>query len=140
MKIFVQNNNVHDYKVDYTFTSGIVLTGAEVKSIRAGKSSLTGGSITPTQKGIILFDFSVQPYSHDKAEGHNINRQKLIYVTKEEVRKLTDFIVRGYSLIPICVFEEKGFLKLRFGIAKVIKKADKRQKELEKEHRKEMDA
>lgn len=133
MKIIAQNKKAfHDYHIDERVEAGIVLSGDEVKSIRAGHVSLKG-SFAHMQNGeLFLVNCHISPYAkaYDKSnqnEEYATRRRKLL-LHKRELNKLVGDIARqGITVVPLKVYLNKGLIKVELGIARGKKKADKRQ-------------
>lgn len=144
MKVIAQNKKAfHDYHIDDRIEAGIVLSGDEVKSIRAGHVSLMG-SFAHMQGGeIFLVNCHISPYAkaYDKArqnEEYATRRRKLL-LHKRELNSLVGDIARqGITVVPLKIYiSNKGLVKVELGIAKGKKKADKRQALKEKDIKRE---
>lgn len=132
MKIITNNKKAfHDYDVLDRLEVGVVLTGDEVKSIRAGHVNLTGAFANPHRGELFLLNCSITPYSHayDKSEEPTRTR-KLLMHRKELSRLIGDISKKGITLVPLKLYlSEKGLVKIELGICKH-KKAHQRKEEL----------
>lgn len=124
-----------------TFTAGIVLTGTEIKSIRAGKASLVDSYCFITNEEMWVRGMSVSPYFYGSYNNHEMKRDRKLLLTKKEIRALDSATKQtGYTIVPLLVFiDEKGRAKMDIALCKGKKEFDKRQTLKEKEDRREMD-
>lgn len=122
MKVIAQNKKAfHDYDILDRWEAGIVLTGDEVKSIRAGHISLVGAYATIHHNELYLINANISPYSHaySKTE-EQAKRSRKLLVTKRELRKLMSEIARkGITAVPLKIYiNDKGLIKVEIGLAK----------------------
>ena len=124
-----------------TFTAGIVLTGTEIKSIRAGKASLVDSYCLISNGEMWVRGMSVSPYFYGSYNNHEQKRDRKLLLTKREINKLQSATKQtGYTIVPLLVFlDEKGRAKMDIALCKGKKAFDKRQTLKEKEDRREMD-
>ena len=124
-----------------TFTAGIVLTGTEIKSIRAGKASLVDSYCLIINGEMWVRGMSVSPYFYGSYNNHEQKRDRKLLLTKREINKLQSVTKQtGYTIVPLLVFlDEKGRAKMDIALCKGKKAFDKRQTLKEKEDRREMD-
>lgn len=141
MKIIAQNKKaLFDYTVLDRIETGIVLTGDEVKALRAGHLNLTGSFATIHDGELVLTNAHITPYSHayTKAEEHARRSRKLL-VHKKELQQLVGQISKkGVTLIPLKVyFNEKGKVKVDLGLCKHKKAHDQRREIKERDIQRE---
>ena len=124
-----------------TFTAGIVLTGTEIKSIRAGKASLVDSFCFINNGEIWVKGMNVSPYFYGSYNNHEAKRDRKLLLTKKEISKLTSATKQtGYTIIPILVFiDNHGRAKMDIALCKGKKEYDKRENLKAKEDRREMD-
>ena len=124
-----------------TFTAGIVLTGTEIKSIRAGKASLVDSYCYIVNEEMWVRDMSVSPYFYGSYNNHEMKRDRKLLLTKREIRRLQSATKQtGYTIVPLLVFiDPNGRAKMDIALCKGKKAFDKRQTLKEKEDRREMD-
>ena len=146
MKIIVQNKKaLFDYEIDYTIEAGIVLTGDEVKSIRAGKVSLNGAFATVKDNELYLLNGNISLYSfaYDKNEDHATRSRKLL-LSRKQINKLIGEVSRkGMTILPLKIYlNGKGLVKVEIGIGKHRKLHDKRdllkERDVERQTRREI--
>ncbi len=137
MKIFSENKKAYfNYNILEKFEAGMVLIGQEVKSIKTGHINLSGSYITlkgPPSGGHpepYLVGVKVPPYQPNNAEAdYNEERQRKLLLNKKEINYLIGRSKeKGFSLIPLKVYEKNGRIKLEFGLAKGKKKYNKKEK------------
>jgi SsrA-binding protein len=123
------------------FTAGIVLTGTEIKSIRAGKASLVDTYCTIINGELWVKGMSISPYFFGSYNNHEQKRDRKLLLTRREINRLESATKQtGYTIVPTLVFiDEKGLAKMDLALCKGKKSYDKRQTMKEKEDRREMD-
>ncbi len=143
MKIIAQNKKAfHDYEISDRFEAGIVLTGDEVKSLRAGKVSLVGAFATIKKGELYLNNCNITPY--DKAflkKEEEATRARKLLVHRRELNKLVgDISKKGITVVPLKIyFNKKNIAKVDLGIGKHKKAASKRQALRERDIKRETD-
>lgn len=137
MKIIAQNKKaLFDYEIVDRMEAGIVLTGNEVKSIRAGHVNLTGSFATVHDGELFLINCNITPYAkaydQDHKKDDSTHRRKLLLKRKELNRLVGDISRKGVTIIPLKIYlNERNYIKVELGIGKHRKAASK--KELLKE-------
>lgn len=122
-------------------TAGIVLTGTEIKSIRAGKASLVDTYCTIIRGEMWVKGMSISPYFYGSYNNHEQKRDRKLLLTRREINRLESATKQtGYTIVPTLVFiDENGRAKMDIALCKGKKAFDKRQTLKEKEDRREMD-
>jgi len=131
MKVYSENKKAgFDYEILEKFEAGMVLFGQEVKSIKTGHINLSGSYITLASGEPFLVGVKVPPYQPNNAGAdYNEERQKKLLLNKKEIDYLIGKTkVKGFSLIPLKIYENNGRVKLEFGLARGKKKYDKKEK------------
>jgi len=126
----------HDYLIESTVETGIVLTGTEVKSLRLGQASIQEAFATPMRGQLMLVNAYIPEYANAGVHlQHETRRPRVLLLHKREASKLTGQIQReGMTLVPLSLyFNEKGMVKVELGLAKGKRKADKREAEKERD-------
>ena len=123
------------------FTAGIVLTGTEIKSIRAGKASLVDAYCTIINGEIWVKGMSVSPYFYGSYNNHEMKRDRKLLLTRREINRPESATKQtGYTIVPTLIFlDENGRAKMDIALCKGKKAYDKRMTLKEKEDRREMD-
>ena len=137
MKIIAANSKaVHDYLITEKIEAGIVLTGAEVKSLRINTGSIRGSYIVEKDGELWLLNSFIKKYNNSSLkDNYDPTRQRKLLISRKQFNKISGILKQGgLSLIAISLyFNENGLVKISFGIGKGKKKYDKRQSIKEKD-------
>lgn len=129
-KLIAENRRARfDYAIESDIEAGIMLLGSEVKSLRKGGSNL-GESYANVEGGELwLINGYIAPYNEAKIWGHEERRRRKLLVSKKELSRLWNATAReGMTLVPLKMyFNERGIVKVKIGVAKGKKLADKRE-------------
>ncbi len=118
----------HDYFIEETYEAGIVLTGTEIKSIRAGKANLRDSYGRVERGEVYLHNLHISPYEAGNRFNHDPLRSRKLLLTRGEIRKLIGATKeQGYSLVPLRLYLRGGFCKVELALAKGKKSYDKRE-------------
>jgi SsrA-binding protein len=131
-----------EYAIEDTYEAGIVLTGAEIKSVRDKKVSIGEAYCFFDPEGIFkIKGMRINEFKNAGYVGQNPDREKLLLLTKNELKKIKNKLKDvGYTVVPIEVFiSSKGFAKLEVGIGKGKKYHDKRESLKDKDVKREID-
>lgn len=128
-KLIAENRRARfDYHIEDDVECGIILQGSEVKSLRQGGANI-GDSYASVEGGELwLINGYIAPYLQAKTWGHEERRRRKLLVKAKEMARLWSASAReGMTLVPLRLyFNERGMVKLKLGIAKGKKLADKR--------------
>jgi SsrA-binding protein len=136
MTVLVYNKRAHfDYQIGDTFEAGLVLTGQEVKSVKATHISLKESFVTVKGTELYLTNAHITPWKHaGEIKNYEPTRPRKLLLRKTEIRRLIGKVrTEGLTLVPIRVYTKKRLLKLEFGVGKGKKKFDKREDLTKKE-------
>ncbi len=130
-----------DYLIEDTFETGIVLTGTEIKSIRAGKAQLRDSYALVKRGELFLLNMFISPYNEGSVFNHEETRTRKLLMHKKEISKLdTKIKESGYTLVPLKIYFKNNKAKILLGLGKGKKNYDKREaikkKDLDRELRK----
>ena len=130
-----------DYEIGDTYTAGMVLTGTEIKSIRAGKASLSDSYCMIERGEVWVKGMNISEYFYGSYNNHVARRDRKLLLSKKEIAKIEKSISDpGYTLIPLRIFiNDRGYAKLIVGIARGKKQYDKRQAIKEREDKRILD-
>lgn len=130
-----------DYELLDKYTAGIVLTGTEIKSIRAGKAGLTDSFCLFENGELWVKGMNINEYFYGSYNNHLPNRDRKLLLTKKELRKLARGLNdSGTTIVPTSLFiNERGLAKVNIALAKGKKEYDKRQSLKEKDDKRQMD-
>lgn len=128
VKVVTNNRKArHDYFIEDTVEAGIVLTGTEIKSIRAGRMNLQDSFAIVRGGEVWLVGAHISPYSHGNRENHDPTRERKLLLHRREINRLTGKVQeRGYTLVPLRVYLRDGRAKVELGLARGKKLYDKR--------------
>jgi SsrA-binding protein len=130
----------HEYFIEDKYTAGMVLSGTEVKSLRAGRASFND-SYCLFQKGELwIRSLHVAEYSHGTSSNHDPLQDRKLLLQKRELRKLEARVKeKGYTIVPLRIyFSEKGLAKLEVGLGKGKQQFDKRETIKQRDTEREM--
>ncbi|MCM1108488.1 MAG: SsrA-binding protein SmpB [Clostridium sp.] len=130
-----------DYLLMDKYTAGIVLTGTEIKSIRAGKASLVDTFCFIHNGEVWVKNMYVAEYSYGSYNNHAARRDRKLLLNRREIQKIQQATkTPGYTLVPTLLFiDENGRAKLDVYLCRGKKEYDKRETLKEKQDRREMD-
>jgi len=132
----------YSYDLLDTYTAGIVLSGTEIKSIRASKASISESFCEFNDSGeLFVINMTVQEYDHGNHFNHRPKAERKLLLNKKELRKLEKEVKNtGLTIIPTKLFiNEKGFAKLKIALAKGKKLFDKRETIKDRENKRNLD-
>lgn len=130
----------HDYHVEDVFEAGIVLSGTEVKSLRAGRASLVDGYADIDNGEAWLENVHIPEYLQGTWNNHSTRRKRKLLLHKDEILKLQAKVKEsGFTLIPLSLYFKDGRAKVELALAKGKKEYDKRQALKERQDKREAD-
>lgn len=141
-KLIAKNPNAyHNFEIIDKIETGIVLSGTEIKSIRAGKVNLKDSYATIEKNGeVFVYSMNISPYEHGNIFNKDPLRPKKLLLNKKEIHKLIGMTnQKGFSLVPIKIYFKGNFVKLELGIGKGKKLYDKREDLKKKEAERKME-
>jgi SsrA-binding protein len=128
-KVVASNRKArHDYAILDTYEAGMVLTGTEVKSLRAGRANLIDAFGHEDRGEIFLHGMHIPEYTQGTWTNHEPRRTRKLLLHREEIAKMISKLRDdGVTLVPLQVYFENGYAKVELGLAKGKKAYDKRQ-------------
>lgn len=118
----------HNYTIEDTIETGIVLSGTEIKSIRNGKVNLKDSYAGIKNGELYIYNLHISPYEFGNIYNKDPLRDRKLLVNRKEINKLVGLIKqKSYSLVPISLYFKGNFVKVELGIGKGKKLYDKRQ-------------
>lgn len=129
-KLIAENRRARfDYAIEDDLEAGIVLQGSEVKSLREGGANIAESYANVENGELWLINGYIAPFAQAKTWGHEERRRRKLLVSRKELARLWSATQReGMTLVPLKLyFNERGVAKLKLGIAKGKKLADKRE-------------
>ncbi len=136
----IQNRKAKfDYEIVEKIETGIVLTGTEIKSLRAGKANLKDSYAIIRNGEVFLLNMHISEYEHGNIFNHNETRTRKLLLHKKEILKLNDKVrLEGFTLVPLKVYLKGNYAKVLLGIGKGKKTYDKREVMKERDMKREM--
>ncbi|MXX65314.1 MAG: SsrA-binding protein SmpB [Acidimicrobiia bacterium] len=130
-----------DYVFEEEYEAGIVLTGSEVKSIRAGQVHLRESYGQVRRGEIWLVGMHIAPYEMAREGGHHPTRERKLLLNAREIERINRRVSeRGLTIVPISMYWKRGRVKVQIGIGRGSRRYDKREKikarDMERETRK----
>jgi SsrA-binding protein len=128
-KIIASNRRArHDYAIEDTVEAGLVLTGTEVKSLRAGRATLTEGYGQITNNEAWLHGVHIPVYTQGTWTNHEPLRTRKLLLHRREIDRLASSIQeRGLTLVPLSLYFLDGKVKIELALARGKRAYDKRQ-------------
>ncbi len=132
-------------KFEYSFVqeydAGIVLTGTEIKSLRANNANINDAYCTIENGELWIRNMYIAEYEYGTSENHEPRRTRKLLLRKTELRKLERRIrEKGFTIVPYQVFmSERGFVKIHIALATGKKSFDKRETIKQRDDKRDMD-
>ncbi|MEH3033570.1 MAG: SsrA-binding protein SmpB [Aeromicrobium erythreum] len=117
----------HDYHIEDTYEAGLVLTGTEVKSLRAGRASLVDGFAEIDRGEAWLLQVHIPQYANGTWTNHETRRRRKLLLNRHEIDKIDQRIQsKGLTLVPLSLYFKDGRAKVEIALARGKKQYDKR--------------
>jgi SsrA-binding protein len=130
----------HEYAIEETLEAGLVLTGTEIKSIRAGKVNLSDAYARIERGEAWLIGAHIAPYEQGNRYNHEPLRTRKLLLHRDQIAELAGRVnTRGLTLVPLRLYIRDGHAKLELGIARGKKAHDKRRTIAERDQRRELE-
>ncbi|MBI3231520.1 MAG: SsrA-binding protein SmpB [Candidatus Doudnabacteria bacterium] len=128
MKTLADNRRANfDYDIKDTFAAGLMLSGAEVKSVKSGNVSLAGSYVAVADNGARLLNAHIGAYKYARNEAYDPTQSRRLLMNKREINQLLGK-EKGLVIVPLEIFQTKqGWLKIKLGLGRARKKRDKRE-------------
>jgi SsrA-binding protein len=140
-KVVASNRKArHDYTIEDTYEAGLVLTGTEVKSLRAGRASLVDGYGFIEGGEAWLDAVHIPEFNQGSWNNHPPRRKRKMLLHKEQILKISNKVKEGgYTLVPLSIYFLDGNAKVELAVAKGKREYDKRQALRERQDKREAD-
>ncbi|NPV27231.1 MAG: SsrA-binding protein SmpB [Firmicutes bacterium] len=140
VKVVAENRRArHDYFIEETYEAGLVLTGTEVKSLRAGKANLKDSYAKVEDGEAFLYNLHISPYEQGNRFNHDPLRTRKLLLNKSEINRLFGKTQQqGLTLVPLKLYFKRGRAKLELALARGKKLHDKREDIAERDARREI--
>jgi SsrA-binding protein len=125
--ITVNRKAYHDYLILESLEAGIVLTGSEIKSIRAGRVNIRDAYARPENGELWLVNAHIAAYEAASRFGHEPNQPRKLLLHRRQIDELTALVSqKGLTLVPLKLYIKKGTAKIEIGVARGKRLHDKR--------------
>ena len=140
MKVFAQNRKAkNSYNFEEFYEAGVVLSGAETKSIRTGSVSIVDAFAIIENEEAFIMEMNIEPYKYADQIDYDPKSQRKLLLHKNEIKRLIGLTSqKGFTLVATKLFEKNGYIKIELALAKGKKDYDKRKKIIEKQQLKEI--
>jgi SsrA-binding protein len=138
-KLVAQNRKArHDYHIEDTYEAGLVLTGTEVKSLRAGRASLVDGFAEVHEGEVWLHGVHIPEYTQGTWTNHAARRKRKLLLNRHEIDRIESRVnEKGLTLIPLSLYFKDGRAKVEIALARGKKTWDKRHAIAERQAKRE---
>lgn len=141
VKVIATNRKArHDYLIEDTFEAGLVLTGSEIKSVRAGQVNLRDAYAVVRDNELWLINAHIAPYQQASYSNHEPRRDRKLLLHRREINRLIGHLQeKGLTLVALQLYLKNGRAKVELGLARGKKLFDKRQALRERDDRRQID-
>jgi SsrA-binding protein len=140
-KLIASNRRArHDYHIEEVLEAGLVLTGTEVKSLRAGRASLADGFAEVSGGEVWLHGVHIPEYTRGTWTNHEPRRVRKLLLHRKEIQRLARRTAeRGLTVVPLALYFKDGKAKVELAVARGKRTYDKRQDLARRDAAREMD-
>jgi SsrA-binding protein len=140
-KVVAQNKKAnHDFFIEDTIETGIVLLGTEIKSVRKSKVQLKDAFVRIRNNEAWISNMHISPYEQGNRFNHEPLRSRKLLLHKKQINELIGLSKQdGFSIIPIKMYLKDGFAKVLIGVGKGKKSYDKRDDLKKKEAKRDIE-
>ncbi|MDJ0305175.1 MULTISPECIES: SsrA-binding protein SmpB [Dehalobacter] len=141
IKVIAENRKArHDFFVEDSYEAGIILTGTEIKSIRAGRVNLKDSYAEIIKGEVWLNQMHISPYEQGNRFNHDPLRKRKLLFNRTEIIKMGDKVkLQGMTLVPLKIYLKHGMAKIELGLCKGKKTYDKRDDLAERDAKRQME-
>ncbi|HEY48412.1 MAG TPA: SsrA-binding protein SmpB [Dehalococcoidia bacterium] len=138
--IAVNRKAYHDYHIEDSFEAGLVLTGTEIKSIRAGRVNLRDAYARPEKGELWLVGAHIAQFPGGNRYNHEPKRPRKLLLHRREIAELSgDIMTKGLTVVPLKMYLKKGIAKVELGVARGKKAFDKREAIAQRDAQRQID-
>lgn len=129
MQAIINKEARSKYEFLEEWDAGLVLSGAEVKSVKLGRMNLKGAYVNQENGEFFLQNAHISPYQIKNQQGYNPERPRKLLLTKSEIDRIQGKLnEKGLTIVPIRVYSKSGLIKVKIALARGLKAHDKREK------------
>ncbi len=126
--VAVNRRAYHDYFIDEKYEAGVVLTGAEIKSVRGGRANLRDGYVRIDSGEAWLENVHISPYAQGNVMNQEPLRPRKLLLHRKEISSLIGKVKqKGYTVIPLRIYIARNHAKVEVGLARGKRQYDKRE-------------
>jgi len=130
----------HDFTIDETFEAGLVLTGTEIKSVRAGKANISNAYARIERGEAWLIGADIAPFEQGNRYNHEPKRNRKLLLHRREIDELLGRAQqKGQTIVPLRLYLSRGKAKIELGLARGKQQHDRRQDIAERDARRDME-
>ncbi len=140
-KIIATNRKArHEYHIDERLEAGLVLTGTEVKALRAGQANIKDAYCSAENGEMVLRQCHIAPYDFGNRQNHDPLRPRRLLMHRREIAKWSKAVhQKGFTIIPLKLYFKNGYAKVELGLARGKKHFDKRVDIADRESKRRLD-
>ena len=129
MKVIATNRKArHDYHILDTYEAGVVLTGSEIKSVRAGRVNLRDSYVAVREGELWLLNCHIAPYDQASRLNHEPRRERKLLMHRRQIDRLArDVEEPGHTVVPLRVYLKNNRAKVEIALVRGKRQYDKRQ-------------
>ena len=128
----------HNYEILSTYEAGLVLTGTEIKSLRAGNANLSDAYAQPQDGELWLRNLHIAAYASADHYNHEPTRPRKLLLHRSEIRELSQQVsAKGLTLVPLRLYLNRRLAKVELGLARGKRRHDKRRAIIDRERKRE---
>lgn len=128
----------YDYDLLDTIEAGLVLTGTEIKSVRAGRVNLSDAHAAPREGEMWLHNVHIAEYSAGNLNNHEPKRPRKLLLRRDQIARLSKQVSeRGLTVVPLKLYITRGYAKVELAVARGRKRFDKRRAIIERDRERE---
>jgi SsrA-binding protein len=141
VKVVARNRRArHNYHIEDTFEAGLVLTGTEVKSLRAGRASLAEAFGQISGGELWLHGLHIPEYAQGTWTNHEPRRTRKLLLHRKEIDRLASQVAeRGFTIVPLSLYFSGGKAKVELALARGKRTYDKRHDLAQRDAAREVD-
>lgn len=123
-----------NYEIIESFEAGVVLTGAEVKSIKSGRANLSDSFVKIIDGSLYLVNTDIPQYKYDGSSNYDPHRSRKLLVKADQLVQISGKLKsKNLVLVPISIYETRGILKVEVGMARGRKRHEKKEREKQRD-------
>lgn len=141
IKVVAENRKArHDYFIEETVEAGLVLTGTEIKSVRAGRVNLRDAHARLEKGEIFIYNMHIAPYEQGNRQNHDPLRPRKVLLHRDQIDSLAGKVrLRGFTLVPLRIYLKDGWAKVELALARGKRLYDRRREIAEREARRRIE-